>query len=85
MTSDPRIVHLEVNDNGCWRRVTSFDLDAFEEGDLEVCAEHLLQLSTNARLKARIIIPGDTAPLVTWTREHGWREWAHPGERQGVL
>lgn len=81
----PRIVHLEVNDSGVWRRVTSFDLNEFEDGALEYNAGTLFCWSTNERLKARIIIPGDTAPLVTWTREHGWREWAHPGERQGVL
>lgn len=77
-----RIVHLEVNDSGGWRRVTSFDLDTFEEGDLEVCAEHLLQLSAHEHLKARIIVPGDTAPLVTWSRETSWREWVHPSQRQ---
>lgn len=70
-----RIVNLDVNDAGAWRRVTSFDLDTFNDGDLEWRAEQLLQLSSNDKLKARVIMPGDTAPLVTWTREHGWREW----------
>lgn len=75
-----RIVHLEVNDSGGWRRVTSFD--TFNEGDLEVCAGHLLELSSNDRLKARIIAPGDTAPRVIWNKRDGWREWRHPGESQ---
>jgi uncharacterized protein (UPF0128 family) len=70
-----RPIHLEVNDSGGWRRVTGFGLDDFEDGALEYTAEQLLQLSTNAKLRARLIIPGDTAPLVTWTREQGWREW----------
>lgn len=74
-SNQPRIVHLEVNDSGAWRRVSSFDLDDFNDGDLEVCAEHLLELSTNPKLRARIIMPGDTAPLVTWERQAGWREW----------
>lgn len=81
MTTNNRIVHLEVNDSGGWRRITSFNLDDFQEGDLELCAEHLLQMSTNERIKARVIMPGDTAPLVTWTRNNGWREWVHPADR----
>jgi len=74
MATDTRIVHLDVNDNGAWRRVTSFDLDAFEDGDLELCAEHLLEMSANEKLRARIIMPGDTAPLLRWNRVDGWRE-----------
>ncbi len=70
-----RIVNLEVNDSGAWRRVTSFDLDTFEEGDLEHCAHHLLQLSSNKNLKARIIMPGDLAPLLRWSAKDGWAEW----------
>lgn len=69
-----RIIHLEVNDAGSWRRVTSFDLDTFEDGDLEHCAASLLELSSNDKIKARLIIPGDTAPLTTWTKQDGWRE-----------
>ena len=80
MATEQKPVHLEVNDSGGWRRVTSFDLADFDEGDLEQCAEQLLRLSSNARLKARIIMPGDTAPLVSWTRENGWREWRHPAK-----
>lgn len=72
---DKRIVNLEVNENGAWRRVASFDLDRFEDGDLEHCAESLLELSSNERLRARIIAPGNTAPLVTWNRTDSWREW----------
>lgn len=73
--STERIVHLDVNDSGAWRRVTSFDLNTFEDGDLEHCAHHLLDLSSNKKLKARLIASGDTAPLMNWTHERGWREW----------
>jgi hypothetical protein len=87
MNTEPRTVHLEVNDAGGWRSVSSFNLADFNDGDLELCAEHLLQLSNNPRIKARIIMPADTAPLVTWTRQEGWHEWVHPGSRraQGEL
>jgi hypothetical protein len=70
-----RIVNLEVNDSGSWRRVTSFDLDTFEEGDLEHCAHHLLELSSNKNLKARVIMPGDQAPLILWNARDGWSKW----------
>jgi hypothetical protein len=70
-----RIVHLEVNDSGAWRRVTSFNLDDFEDGDIELSAGQLLEMSSNPRLRARIIMPNDTAPLVTWSKAEGWREW----------
>lgn len=76
-----KIVNLEVNDSGAWRRVTSFDLATFDDGQLEHHAEALLEMSDNAKLKARIIIPGDTAPLVTWDKTDGWREWVRPGDR----
>lgn len=69
-----RIVNLEVNDAGAWRRVSTFDLDTFEDGDLEHCAASLLDLSSNEKIKARLIIPGDFAPLTTWTKLEGWQE-----------
>lgn len=81
-----RLVNLDVNDSGSWRRVSQFDLDDFEDGALEHAAEKLLELSTNTRLRARIIMPGlDTTPLVTWSREDGWREWVHPRDQQNAF
>lgn len=76
--TERRIVNLDVNDSGSWRRVTTFDIDWFEDGELESAVERLLELSSNAKLKARIIIPGDTAPLVSWDRDSGWQKWGRP-------
>jgi hypothetical protein len=73
--SDQKLVHLEVNEAGAWKRITSFPLDFFSDGDLEICAGNLLELSANTKLKARIIEPGSTHPLVNWTYETGWQEW----------
>lgn len=70
-----QIINLEVNEKGAWRRVTSFDLDTFEDGDLDHCAGSLLDLSSNKSLTARLIIPGDTAPLMLWSHTNGWVEW----------
>lgn len=82
----PRTVHLEVNDRGGWRRVMSCDLDTVDDQALEHAADWLLRLADNPRLRARIIMAGEiSAPLVTWSRDDGWREWVHPGQRQGAL
>lgn len=70
-----RIVNLDINDSGAWRRVTSFNLDAFDDGDLEYLVEQLLCESTSDKIKARLIIPGDVAPLVDWNKADGWKEW----------
>jgi len=74
-----RTVNLDINDSGSWRRVTSFDLDALGEGHLEYLVEELLRESTNDKIKARLIIPGDVAPLVDWTKSDGWRVWGAVG------
>jgi len=75
MAMDKRIVNLDINTSGAWRRVCSFDLDTFQDGDLEHCAHSLLELSSCHKLKARLISPEDTAPLMTWSKEEGWLEW----------
>lgn len=80
----PRVVNLEVNDSGAWRRVIAFDLDDFDDGALEFAAEKLLELSTNEKLRARLIMPGDTAPLLVWRRADGWREWRNVPHEQGA-
>ena len=73
-------VHLEVNDSGGWRRVMTFDAD---DGD-EVLHlfDQMLRRSINGRLKARVSMPGTLEALQTWHREHGWRVWVHPCDRQ---
>lgn len=80
-------VHLEVNDSGAWRRVMSFDAKHDDDvNSVMHLADQLLRWSDTSRLRARIIIPGDTAPLMLWTQADGWREWVHPARSaQGVL
>ena len=67
-------VNLDVNDSGSWRRVMTFDAD--DGDDVMHLAEQLLRWSSNDKLRARLIIPGDTAPLETWSKVDGWREWS---------
>lgn len=66
-------LHLEVNDAGGWRRVMSFD-PIHQSRIFELC-NRLLPFGNNQNLRARIIAPGTTAPLMTWTNADGWKEW----------
>jgi len=52
--------------------MASFDLESFEDGDLEHAADQLLRLSSKP-VKARLVMPGQI-PLVTWTKTEGWRD-----------
>jgi hypothetical protein len=69
------ILHIEVNDSGGWRRVMSFEHTAATLDNVQLRAAYLLMESDSHRIRARIIAPGDTAPLMTWTAADGWREW----------
>ncbi len=64
-------VKLQVNAKGSWRDVMEFDADDYEVPHL---AEQLFTRSTHL-LALRIIIPGDTAPLMTWRRDTVWTPW----------
>ena len=68
-----RIVNLDVNDSGAWRRVTSFDLDELEGAELENHSDALLRICSVRRIRARIVPAGETGALMYWTREDGWR------------
>lgn len=69
------ILHLEVNDAGGWRRVMSFANDATTLDNVQLRAAYLLMESDSPRIRARIIAPGTTAPVMTWTAADGWKEW----------
>jgi hypothetical protein len=71
----PHLVHFEVNTSGAWKRVLSFEIVDFEEGNVEAMTDDLMHLSVGAKTTARIILPGVIQPLCIWNREHGWREW----------
>ena len=71
------ILCLEVNDSGGWRRVMAFD--GSDRVNVQGISGMLLQLAYSPRVRARIIVPGVTAPLMTWTSKDGWREWGDHG------
>lgn len=68
-----RIVNLDVNDSGSWRRVSSFDLDEADGDQLQQASDALLRQSNYRKLRARIVAAGDTGALMYWTREQGWQ------------
>lgn len=49
--------------------------DATTLDNVQLRAAYLLMESDSQRIRARIIAPGDTAPLMTWTVADGWKEW----------
>lgn len=68
-----RIVNLDVNDSGSWRRVSSFDLDEADGDQLQQASDALLRQSNYRKLRARIVAAGETGALMHWTREQGWK------------
>lgn len=68
-----RIVNLDVNDSGAWRRVSSFDLDEADGDQLQHASDALLRLSNYRKLRARIVTAGEMAPLMAWSRHEGWK------------
>lgn len=73
-TPEKKIVKLQVNTTGAWRDVMRF---AVEDKDqvLRQAAE-LFKFDPSADVRLRIIVPGDTAPLLTYKRTEGeWKPW----------
>jgi hypothetical protein len=69
-----KMVKLQSNMKGGWRDVLTFDVADQEKTDDSM--HHgacLFSEVENATL--RIIVPGDTAPLMNWSYTDGWREW----------
>lgn len=83
MTTQPkadRPVKLQINTAGAWRDVITFDVEC--EDEVLYHAPNLVGCSVHPdRVSMRVIIPGDTAPLLHWTHENGWREWASGAAR----
>lgn len=69
-----RPINLDINNSGAWKRVASFDLDELGH-DLQEAIDRLLSMAKGEKIGARLIIPGDTAPLMTWTKAEGWVNW----------
>jgi len=74
MSEQRRILKLQVNTSGAWRNVLDFDANL--EGDILTLAERLFSHEANlTHGNLRVIVPGDTAPLMYWMPAHGWKRW----------
>ena len=76
-TPDLKLCALQVNTGlSGWRNVMQFEVqDADDVMDL---AEKLFEWGYTPNVKGfklRIMKPGDSAPLMTWTDNDGWQEW----------
>lgn len=73
--SDKRIVKLQLNASGAWRDVMKFEVEDADQVMYQ--AQELFKWDIHARkLALRIIIPGDTAPLLLCRLNEGeWIEW----------
>lgn len=74
-TPEQKIVKLQVNAKGSWRDVMQFDL--VDSDAVLFAATEFFKWDTYAsRLSLRVIIPGDTAPLMICNPADGeWKEW----------
>ena len=66
-----RPVKLQYNCSGAWRNL--LDFDRADEVRVMAAAEELFSGDTKTTL--RVIIPGHTAPLVSWKHDTGWKKW----------
>ena len=73
--SDKRIVKLQINASGAWRDVMEFDVDDADQ--VMDQAQELFKWDRFAsKLSLRIIIPGDTKPLMICNLDEGeWVKW----------
>lgn len=72
-------LYLEVNDAGGWRRVMAFADTPEALDNVQIRAAYLLMEANNYRIRARIIAPGTTAPLMTWSVADNWVRWEDRG------
>jgi hypothetical protein len=73
----PNSAKLQINTTGAWRDVVTFDLDT--GGWVLHHADRLFNFAHDPSkngMSARIISPGDVAPLMIWKKATGWVEWA---------
>ena len=80
MSDKQKLVKLQINLSGTWRDIMTFDVG--QDALVMDLAPRLFCLAQyGERVKLRVIIPGDTAPLVVWSHAQGWLEW---GEKMGA-
>ena len=83
MNGEQKLVKLQVNTSGAWRDIMTFDVG--QDALVMDLAPRLFCLAQyGERVKLRVIIPGDTAPLVDWDHAQGWLAWGEKMAARGV-
>lgn len=79
-TTELKLCQLQANvGSGAWRTVMNFEVqDADEVMDLSEKLFEWGYTSCTKGIRLRIMKPGDTAPLMTWSENDGWKEWMRP-------
>jgi len=72
--SATRLVQLQANTSGAWRNVMTFDV-AHDDAVMNLAPRLFLHSQCGENVKLRVIVPGDTAPLVDWSFKQGWEAW----------
>ena len=83
MSGELKLVKLQVNAAGGWRDIMTFDVA--QDAEVMDLAPRLFSLAQYGdKFKLRVIIPGDTAPLVDWNLTQGWLAWGEKMAARGV-
>ena len=83
MSDEPKLVKLQANMRGGWRDIMTFDVG--QDALVMDLAPRLFCLAQyGEQVKLRVIIPGDTAPLVDWNLAQGWKPWDEKKAARGV-
>ena len=81
--NDQKHVHLQVNNAGGWKTVMDFNAGLGVDDEMLARAAALFEMAYVRGSKGptlRVLMPGDTAPLMIWELKTGWRQWS---ERHG--
>lgn len=75
-----RLVHLDINTSGAWRRIMSFD--ASNDARSEAIQRHAASLASFANARLRIVMAGTIADVLQyWTADKGWHEPTRLGDQ----
>lgn len=71
---------LQVNTAGAWKNVARFDVA--DEAACPAVMNAARDIGFHATHEVRFRVVRDDAlnePLMTWTKQDGWKEWRHAG------
>lgn len=78
MSNERKLCQLQVNvGSGAWRTVMDFEVEDADEVMNQAADLFIWAFTPSTKgIRLRIMKPGDTAPLMTWSENEGWEDWA---------